>query len=343
MTHTAALSTDRFPVAIAALLAAAAVLLATPAARANPEAGVPVVSAAADYLARAQGWYQGTVPTDVGAKSRIVRNGWEWERGAGTGHTNITGVVASAMLDAYESSGDPSLLDHALLYGMSLLNDFRQFRSLTIPYRADIAFMARLSEFTGDPSYREAASAWFGNVARISPTGADEVERTFALRSGTQRALAGYEVAFGIHAAIGVGDVKYAAELADSIWSRRAEWMASPRVRDTWDITSKAALVTAFRALDADRYGAAIDSLLAQLIARQSKDGSWAGSTQATAYSLSALASGNPTRSTRRAAAWLAKALDGEGAWPENLADSRTNVEAQAEALSAYVAFLRAS
>ena len=173
MTHTAALSTDRFPVAIAALLAAAAVLLATPAARANPEAGVPVVSAAADYLARAQGWYQGTVPTDVGAKSRIVRNGWEWERGAGTGHTNITGVVASAMLDAYESSGDPSLLDHALLYGMSLLNDFRQFRSLTIPYRADIAFMARLSEFTGDPSYREAASAWFGNVARISPTGAD--------------------------------------------------------------------------------------------------------------------------------------------------------------------------
>ena len=334
-------------------LAFVSLCLAAPSAQAKPGQAASgdadlVVRAAAGFLANAQGWYQGDVQTDRGKRSRIVRNGWEWRAGSGQGVSNITGIVASAILDAYEASGDEVLLDHALLYGMSLLNDFRQFRSLTIPYRADISFMARLSDFTGDPSYREAAAAWFGNLERISPTGADEVERMFSLRQGAARPLAGYEAAFGIHAAVGVGSVKYGYELADAIWARRAEWMAKPGVRDPWDVSSKAALLTALSALDGNRYGPAIDQLAGQIQALQSADGSWAGSTQATAYALSALSTESiPTAASRsargRAAAWLAKAIGPDGAWPETQNDQRRNIEAQAEALSAYVAFLRAS
>lgn len=334
--------TRSFALGPLALLMATAPAHAKPVDASHVEAR-PIIAPAAAFLANAQGWYQGKVPTDLGTSSRIVRNGWEWRRGDRTAASNITGVVASAILDAYQASGDEALLDHALLYGMTLLNDFRQFRSLTIPYRADIAFLARLSDFTGDPSYRDAAAAWFGNLGRISPTGADEVRRTFSLRSGSERSLAGFDVAFGIHAAIGVGDVAYATQLADAIWTRRAEWMASRRVRDTHDITSRASLLQALRALDGDRYGDAIDSLTADLIRLQSPDGSWAGATQATAYSLSALSGDGPTPASRRAAAWLARTLGPDGAWPENSQDPSRNVEAQAEALSAYVAFLQAS
>jgi squalene cyclase len=122
--------------------------------------------------------------------------------------------------------------------------------------------------------------------------------------------------------------------------------VARPKLRDPWDITSKAALLSAFQALDADRYGPAIDQLAANLIALQSTDGSWGSHTQATAYSLEALTDigGRKARSSsRRAALWLANSLGPEGGWPSNASDSGRNIEAQAEALSAYVAYLKTS
>lgn len=331
---------------LAATLALLVGLLPSAAVARTPGA---VVDAATRYLADAQGWYVGATPTDRGLRRGVVRNAWEWQRGVGTASPNMAAIAASALLDAYEMRGDERLLDHALLYGMTLVNDFKESRSLTTPYRQDIAFLARLSAVTGDPSFREAASAWFLNLKGVSPEGDDEISRMLTLRPDAARTLAGYEVAFAIHAAVGVGDVRYASQLADGIWDRRVEWAANAPVRDTWDLTSKAALVSAFVALDADRYGPAIDHWVAELIAAQGGDGSWLGATQPTAYALRALsqAPGSKARhAAGRAAAWLAKSMRTDGSWPSNARVTRVarpNVEVQAEALAAYVAFLKAS
>ena len=302
-----------------------------------------VVLPAADFLTSAQGWYPAKVPTDMGVQERTFRNGWEWRRGLSKAAPNVTGIVATAILEAYEHTGEEEMLDHALLYGMTLLNDFRDPRSLTLPYRADIAFLARLSDVTGDSSYREAAAAWFGNLGRVSPTGEAEVRRMLTTRRGSARPLVGYEVAFGIHAAIGVGDIRYASELADAVWSLRGEWMTDPSA-DAWDALSRAALIRAFDALDADRYGPAADALTRDLLRAQRADGSWGASTQSTAYALRALSAGSDRSVTvapaARAARWMAKTQRPDGTWPENAQRPEANLEAQAEALSAYLAYL---
>lgn len=324
------------------LTAALALLFASPPGEAAVGRDADLVEAASAYLARAQGWYVGVTPTDLGQRRGVVRNGWEWERGRGLASPNIAAIAAGALLDAYEALGDERLLDHAVLHGMTLLNDFRGFRSLTTPYRQDVAFLARLSEVTGDPAYRDAAGAWFVNLKDISPTGADEVDRMFMARKGSTRTLVGYEVAFAIRAAVGVGDVRYASQLADAVWARRAQWSLRGPRRDTWDLTSKAALVSAFAALDADRYGPAIDQWVAELVSKQGADGSWAGSTQATAYALRALTDASIPKTgpaTRNAAKWLKAGVGRDGAWSSTASSSRQNVEVQAEALTAYLAY----
>ena len=112
-------------------------------------------------------------------------------------------------------------------------------------------------------------------------------------------------------------------------------------LRVTTQSTPSASL-RAFTALDADRYGPAIDQWVAELVSKQSADGSWVGSTQATAYALRALADASTPKAaaaSQRAARWLEKGARSDGAWLSTGASSRRNVEVQAEALTAYLAY----
>ena len=323
-------------------------LMAPTGAPAKSEADAPNVQAAADYLVHAQGWYRGKVPTDLGLRKRIVRNGWQWREGRASTAVNFTGIIALALLDAHERLGRPEYLDAALLYGMALVNDFREFRSLTLPFRPDLELLVRLSEVTKDPSYKEAAAAWYTNFKQASPKGKDELRRVIEGRAGPKaRPLTGYEMAFAVHAALAVGDTAHALDLADSAWQGRRSWMAkSVKAAGSWDLLSRAALLRALSLCDETRYEVAIRQLTDDLVGSQLKDGSWSGgSTQTTAYALRALLRAAPDdklarAATARAAAWLSGSLGSNGAWPEAAGAEATNLEVQAEALTAWLAYL---
>jgi len=292
-----------------------------------------------DATRTSAGWYRGTVPTDRGPVRRVVRNSWEWRRGTGRAAPHASGLVALALLDAWETWGTKRHLDAARLYGLALLNDLAEVRSLTRPFAADLELLARLSLATGEPTFREGALAWAGNL----PGAEAELRRTLAGRNGLRtRRLVGYDLALAIRAATALGQVRRAYALADEVWRSRGAWMTTTPRANAWDLLSRAALLEALLALDGDRYGAAVASLAATIRQGQSADGSFLGSVQTTAYALRALSrlDAPPARRAAESAyRWLGRRLDGHGAWPESDRDPRHNLEVQAEALSACLAF----
>jgi len=269
--------------------------------------------------------------------------GWAFDSRAKKRADNSSGLVAEALLTAYEQSGDDSYLKMADGYARILAAQFENAPGV-LPFKPDIEFLVRMSEVGGNEAYAAIATKWFEVIKRTSPTGAAEVARIRTGRAGDP-SITGYDVALAIRAALTVGERDYAYALANAVLREQAKWLVEPG--GTFGTISRAALLDALLSLDSKRYGEAIARLQKDLIAEQGANGSWRNNeTQATAYVVRALAQ-LPDAATRRAAksgsAWLSRTVLPNGRWahfndglPEPFVGDVLS-EVQAETLTALI------
>ena len=232
--------------------------------------------------------------------------GWSWVVGDGPVSNNVASLAALALLEAYQTSGQPLYLAAARKYADSLMERQAKWNADNLPYKPDVQLLARLSRVTNKAAYMDAAERSFGLIVSRSPTGSAEVERIFAGRKKAP-SLLGFDVALGIQAALAVGERGYALQMADRVLELEKRWY-TPGSDARWSLLSAAALVEALEKLDAGHFTPVIERYRRTLTAAQQPNGSWlANETQPSAYALLALAEGSPAQrsSYQRGIDWL--------------------------------------
>lgn len=247
--------------------------------------------------------------------AQLNDGGWAWDSRTQKRAENCSGLIAEALLTAYEQSGDDSYLNIADDYARILVARFTDSPSV-LPFKPDIEFLVRMSEVGGNESYAATAAKWFNVIKRKSPTGSSEVARISSGRAN-HPSITGFDVALAIRAALTVSEREYAYALADAVLKSQAAWLLEPR--STFGTISRAALLDALLSLDRKRYDTAITRLRKELVTEQGSNGSWHDNeTQATAYVVRALARFGDVDSRRAAKAgsmWLARTVLPNGRW----------------------------
>ena len=307
---------------LAALLAVLMISTIAPAAWAagNGNARMPAIRAGADRVVELQridsGW-EGT---------------WYWYVGSTYNATNLTGVTALGLLEAYRDTKDTAYLDAAVdaagfiqaHLGVGATGTQYHVRT-TAP---DIVFLHRLSEVTGDPAYATRATTEWNNLTTFWPT-ADDIDGLF--RFLNRRSA--WDIAFFLEAAYLSGDTDWANGAAAILADTDDDFYYG----DTWWYALNAA--GAVRALVGcgyfETYNDEIVYLLGELIGFIDNEGSIDGWVQDTAYAALAFSTvdGAGRRYANDLGRWLAGQQHSSGGWTEP--DGYEYPESDGEALRA--------
>lgn len=291
------------------------VTLEAPAARrADVPSEDPAVRRAADALVLGQRDF------DAAAAS------WSWHRGGDRPAPNTTGVIALGLVHAAATDGDGRTLSAARAWGDARLDDLFAWRDVFDP---DVEALAALHALTGDARYRDGAREAFAR--RWSGAEGEEVVGRLLMVRHRRPELVGYDAALTIRAAVAVGELDFAAEIADALLAARDAWDRAPSLPEVdvvgLSTTGRASVLGALAALDdarsarglGPRYGRVVDGLMVWLVAAQSPAGEWAQrNTQATAYAVRALAavdSPMAREAAARGARWLGTTQLSDGHW----------------------------
>jgi hypothetical protein len=258
---------------------------------------------------------------------------WSWRRGDARPAPNTGGVVALGLVHAFEEAAArgraraiPGALDAARAWGEARLEDVAEWRSL---YDPDVEALSALARFTGDARFSAGAKAAFER--RWSGAKGDEVVGRLRLLRARRPELVGYDAALTVRAALSVGEVAFATEIADALLAARDTWDRAPALQGTdvhgLSTTGRASVLGALAAVDAARadageparYAREIEALMVWLVAAQHAEGSWAQrNTQTTAYAVRALAaldSPMAREAAARGARWLGATQLSDGHW----------------------------
>jgi hypothetical protein len=161
---------------------------------------------AADHHIAAQGTY-----------ANGLAGSWEYQFGSGRSAPNITGIAAHGLLAAYKLSGEQAHRQSAERAAKGLIAAYDRGWSGRRPYTQDVEFLAAVG-FIID------AGRWFKvTTARYTPDA--YVDYVLTGRQKQKRAaLAGWDVASAIRAALAVGQVDYARGLLKALLTRRHAW-----------------------------------------------------------------------------------------------------------------------
>ena len=231
----------------------------TTVASAAPPLAVDMESAA-DHHVAAQGRYQGG-----------LANSWEYDFGSGKSGTNITGVVAHGLLAAHRLTGLQEHEDSALKAARSLIRAYDKGWNKRRPHTQDIEFLVAAG-FIID------AARWFKlTTARYSPETYVNMVTSRRVKSGAP-AVAGWDLASAIRAAVAVGELSYAKNLLAATLAQRSRWDREGRHGGQslahgsllWalaDVRDRAGLTP-----EQERFAA---GLVRELVASQQKSGGW--------------------------------------------------------------------
>jgi len=242
---------------------------------------------------------------------------WYWYVGSTYNATNLTGVTALGLLEAYRDVKDPAYLDAAV--GAA---DFIQthlgvgatgvphYPRLTAP---DIIFLHRLAEVTGDSSYATRATSEWHHLKLSYPTAADLDARFRVL--GRRSA---WDFAFFLEAAYLSSDTTWADQAAAILGDSGDAFYYGT---DTWWYALNVA--GAIRALIGcgytDQYYVNIVELYGRLISITDDDNGIGGWVQDTAYAVLAFQTvGGPAHKYANSLGrWLANQQEASGGWLE--------------------------
>jgi hypothetical protein len=288
--------------------------------------------------------------------------GWNWVVTGLTSHsanpsdTNIFGVTALGLIDAYMKTDDPTYQTAAsntagfMKYGNASAGDFWN----GIPpdynyywgYSFDYKFLMQFSAEWGDLTYASyAQAAWAWQTSAASGSGYDLSDLRYM--DGNQSYLYNYFVNgpgwggawqasdYGL-AAWEMGDTTWAQHMASVISSNLASMTSVPLGGASKDMGMGWAiklLVT----VDPTRatYGSNITTLINNLKSDQSVDGSWNDEPDTTAYVVMGLWAAGEYTTAQRGADWLVATQMSNGGWS---ASPTEYSEVDSEALQALAA-----
>lgn len=288
------------------LIVAAALVLATmaPVAGAGTNARRPAIEAGANNVVTLQ-------RTDTGWEGT-----WYWYVGSTYNATNLTGVTALGLLEAYRDVKDPAYLDAAIDAAGFIMAHLGA--GATDPYHErttapDVVFLHRLSQVTGDASYADRAELEWSNLTSFWPAAGDldALFRTINRRSA-------WDIAFFLEAAYLSGDSDWAndaaailADTTDTFYYGTDTW---------WYALNVAASIRALVGCGyAGQYNGQVVELLGQLIALADDDNGVGGYVQDTAYAVLAFSTvgGAGRQYANDLGRWLANHQQPTGGWIE--------------------------
>jgi len=242
---------------------------------------------------------------------------WYWYVGSTYNATNLTGVTALGLLEAYRDVKDPAYLS-AAIDAAGFIQEHLGAGASGTPYHArttapDIVFLHRLSQVTGDPQYAERAVLEWNNLTTYWPTASD-LDALF--RSINRRSA--WDLAFFLEAAHLSEDTTWADDVASILADTSDTFYYGD---DTWWYALN--LGGAVRALVgcgyADQYYDPVVSLLGQLIGLSDDESGIGGYVQDTAYAVLAFntVGGAANRYGNDLGRWLAGQQQENGGWIE--------------------------
>ena len=264
-----------------------------------------------------------------------INYGWEWaippaslgNTGGASSH-NLYGVTTVGLVGAGLVIGNDAYYvgaNNAVNYMVSGNPNPGDFYNSGWGYSDDYVSMTGLS-FVGAGDYSSYAAmqwAWMtANIAKYQPGNLVQIyQESFdhvsgwdaAYGAGTQAGYALWNTArYGI-AAMGVGDLAWANELAGVICAH----IADPNPATGWSYGLGWGQSLAFLTLlDPVTYAPQIGTLVTSLIGSQAANGSWeADDIQATAYAMLGLAASGNTEAAGKAAEWLLAQQNANGGW----------------------------
>jgi hypothetical protein len=303
------------------LLIVVVLAVAAPAGWAGGNARKPAIDAAADRVVALQ-------RTDTGWEGT-----WYWYVGSTYNATNLTGVTALGLLEAYRDAKDPAYLDSAIdaagfiqaHLGVDATGT-QYWPRLTAP---DVIFLHRLSQVTGDSSYAARATSEWNNLKVSYPTAAslDTLFRTISRRSA-------WDIAFFLEAAYLSGDMTWADDAAAILANTSDTFYYGT---DTWwyALNVAASIRSLVGCGYAGQYNDAIVELLNSLVGLADDETGVGGWVQDTAYAVLAFSTvgGSANRFANDLGRWLANQQQANGGWLEP--DGDEYPEADGEALRA--------
>lgn len=281
----------------------------------------PAIEAGADRVVQLQ-------RTDSGWEGT-----WYWYVGNTYNATNLTGVTALGLLEAYRDAKDPAYLDAAIAAAEFIQTHLgtgatgTQYHVRTTA--PDIVFLHRLSEVTGDPSYAVRANLEWNNLTSYWPTAGD----LDALFRAINRRSA-WDMAFFLEAAHLSGDTTWADEAAAILGNTSDTFYYGT---DTWWYALNVA--GSIRALIGcgytNDYYVNLVELYGWLIGLSDDEDGVGGYVQDTAYAVMAFQTvGGPAHKyANELGRWLAIHQNASGGWTEP--DGYEYPEANGEAIRA--------
>jgi hypothetical protein len=283
-------------------------------------------------------------PAIDGAAGRVVElqrmdTGWEgtwyWYVGSTYNATNLTGVTALGLLEAYRDGKDPAYLD-AAIDAAGFIQTHLGAGATGTQYHArttapDIVFLHRLSQVTGDPSYATRAVLEWTNLTSYWPTAVDldALFRAIPRRSA-------WDFAFFLEAAHLSGDTTW-ADGAAAILANTTDTFYYGTDNATWYALNVAGTIRALVDCGyASQYSTEVVTLLNTLVSLTDDENGVGGYVQDTAYAVLAFSAvgGSAHRYANDLGRWLAAHQEENGGWVEP-ADGREYAEADGEALRA--------
>lgn len=279
--------------------------LGAPVALAKGKARKPAIHDAADRVVamqRADADWEGT---------------WYWYVGSSYNATNLTGATALGLLEAYNDTKDAAYLEASRDAASFIMTHLGSAATGTQHHvrttAADIVFLHRLAQVTGDTSYATRANAEWANLASFWPTAGDldALFRTIDRRSA-------WDLAFYLEAAHLSGNSAWADEAAAIIADTGDSFYYDSS--NNWYALNLAGTIRALVSSGyGSEYGAEVSAMLDTLIGLVDKENGVGGYVQDSAYAAMAFntVGGAATKYGNDLGRWLAENQETNGGWIE--------------------------
>jgi len=243
---------------------------------------------------------------------------WYWYVGSTYNATNLTGVTALGLLEAYRDTKDPAYLD-AAIDAADFIQTHLGAHATGTKYHVrttapDIVFLHRLSEVTGNSSYATRANLEWDNLKLSWPTAGDLDSLFRAINRPST-----WDIAFFLEAAYLSGDTTWADQAAAILADTEDTFYYGT---DTfWYALNVAGTI---RALVGCGYGGQyydeVVHLLGELIGLVDEEDGVGGYVQDTAYAVLAFntVGGAARQYANDLGRWLSRQQEESGGWIED-------------------------
>ncbi len=261
--------------------------------------------------------------------------GWDWnvtgltEHSAANSSTNLYGVTALGLLDAYELTGNTSYFETAknvadfIMYGNASEGDFYYgWDSYRFGHSFDYRFLVRFAEISGNTTYKDyAIDAWNWVTENRGENYGDgnqtNMYNYLYSAFGSSHGGAIWQSADYALAALTCDDTAWAENMASVIQSNLTKIDGT----DDYRYIGWGKGLEMFQVVDPTTYATEIAAIISNLTDSQNDNGSWGsgenpeGIVQDTAYVIVGLNAAGELETARKGAHWLVSNQEENGGW----------------------------